>query len=260
MRGRGILLALVCLTACAACGGPTEPPPDPFALKIANEQTGYDLATGDELPPLDDGRLTLAAPKGWKFVPRPSNSLIKFDKGGTLGIPSIDVTVEPSPYSEFENLTKENVVAFAKLRDKEMLENGRPLLEPAKPMIIGGRPCVRYVIAVRVTSRMGSLDAERQVLETIHDERLYSVNLLILEGEILESRDAAYAVAASMKFHEVEDGGGSVFAAGSDGSEEPKEPEKPASGGRKGPRRGGRKKGDKATEKKQNENNTEKAS
>jgi len=216
MRGRPILLALFCAAMCAGCGGGPTKPVDPFAVKVAKDGQGYDLSVGDKLPPLDEGRIELAAPEGWKPMSRSSQYVIRFDRGGQLSLPRIEVDAEDSPY-DIETLTSENVEEFARILDKEVA--GPAILEPPKPMIIGGMPCVRYVVAVRLQTRTGVLDAERQVIETIFKNRLYRVNLLILEGEILKYRDAAYAVVASLEFHEEQDFGGSVFA---DGGEVPK--------------------------------------
>jgi hypothetical protein len=208
MRGRPILLALLCAAMCAGCGGGSTKPVDRFAVKVAKDGEGYDLSVGDKMPTLDEGRIELAVPEGWKPMSRSSPYVIRFDRGGTL--PRIEVIAEDSPF-EIETLTAENVAEFARILDKEVA--GPTILEPPKPMIIGGMPCVRYVVAVRLRTRTGGvLDAERQVIETIFKNRLYRVNLLILEGEILRYRDAAYAVVASLEFHEEGDFGGSVFA------------------------------------------------
>ncbi|MEQ8785562.1 MAG: hypothetical protein RIC55_04655 [Pirellulaceae bacterium] len=209
MRGRPILLALLCATACAGCGGEPPKPVDRFQVKQAKHGQGYDLSVAVDLPPLDEDRLELSVPEGWKAMSRSSQYVIRFDRGGSLGLPRIEVEAEDSPY-EFDTLTAENVEDFARVLDKAVA--GPAIIEPPKPMIIGGTPCARYVIGVRLQTRTGGvLDAERQVIETIYKNRLYRVTLLILEGDILKYRDAAYAVVASIKFQEGEDFGGSVF-------------------------------------------------
>jgi hypothetical protein len=209
MRGRSILLTLFCMAMCAGCGsGPTKPV-DRFAVKVAKDGEGYDLSVGDKLAPLDERRVELAAPEGWKPMIRSPKYVIRFDRGGQLSLPRIEVVAEDSPY-DIETLTAKNVAEFARILDKEVA--GSAILEPPKPMIIGGMPCVRYVVDVRLQMRTGLLDAERQVIETIFKNRLYRVNLLIREGDILKFRDAAYAVVASLEFHEEQDFTGSVFA------------------------------------------------
>jgi hypothetical protein len=232
MRGLILLPALTLLVALSGCGG--ETPVDRFQIKVVEDGQGFTLKTADPLPPLDDGRVELAGPEGWKFLQRTFSYLARFGQGTPNELPRIEVTVvEESPYAEFKTITKDNVVAFAKAIDKKIFAEESPAVlaapsfEPPKPMIIGGVPCVRYVLPRNIRSRVGGTSVvylvERQILDTIYNGRLYRVELLVLEGTILRHRDAGYAVLASMKFHDIgEDGdaNGKADAGDSDGPAE----------------------------------------
>lgn len=233
MRGFLMLAAMGLLTAVSGCGG--KPPVDRFKIKVADDGEVYTFANADPLPPLDEGRIQLAGPKGWKALPRDFSHLARFDTGARNGLPRIEITVEESPYEDFKTLTKDNVVAFAKVVDKKIFAEeppgalASPIFEPPKPMIIGGVPCVRYVLPVNLRSQNTVYLVERQILETIHEGRLYRVELRVMEGTILRYRDAGYSVLASIQFNDAaqedgaEDAAGGVpkLGEGSDGAESP---------------------------------------
>jgi hypothetical protein len=211
MRGAILWLALAPIVALLGCGG-KPPPVDRFKVKVAKDGQGYNLATAAYLPPLDGERLEFAAPAGWKTLPRSPESLAEFDHGNVNVLPRIKVIAQESRHAGFETLTDKNVAALAKKLDKELFATkAESIIEPAKPMIIGGVPCVRYVMRFNVRTVVERAyvvnHAELQVLETIHANRLYRVELRVLEGTILEHRDASYAVLSSFKFHEQEAAG-----------------------------------------------------
>ena len=83
-------------------------------------------------------------------------------------------------------------------------ESDQELLESVIPMLIGNRPCARYVRQTRFNFKDGnnlrSIVAERQVLVTIVAGREITLELHVLSGEIKQFRDLAYAVLAGMNF------------------------------------------------------------
>jgi hypothetical protein len=208
MRGAILWLALAPIAALSGCGGGQPPPVDRFKVKVAKDGQGYDLTTAAYLAPLDGGRLELAAPAGWKTRPRAPENLAEFYYVSLNNLPRIQVIALDSRHEGFETITEKNVAAFARLLDKELFATrGKSIIEPAKPMIIGGVPCVRYVLRIKIKTLVDRVyvynDAELQVLETIHNGRLYRVELRVLEGTILMHRDASYAVLSSLKFYDV---------------------------------------------------------
>lgn len=203
MAGRCLVWAplLICLAGCSGA-------PDPFQIKTAKNGEGYSFATDEYLEPVDGGRLEIAPPKDWTRLPLDSNFLAQFYFKQRNDLPRIDVTVDPTPFEGFENVTEQNLQKFAQAVDEDLKAQKRPFIEPVKPMIIGGTPCVRYVVQfIRVTTdRRGTrlrIPAERQIIQTVRAGRLYTVDLRVLEETILRYRDAAYSVVATLKFHEV---------------------------------------------------------
>ena len=102
------------LAALSGCGGSEPPPVDRFKLKVAEDGKGYNLSLAAYLPPLDGGRIELAAPADWTTAPRPVDELARFYQGSITGLPRIDVVAEESRHDGFDDLTEENVVALAK--------------------------------------------------------------------------------------------------------------------------------------------------
>jgi hypothetical protein len=94
----------------------------------------------------------------------------------------------------------------------ESLQGNEDVLERPQPMLLGGAPWVRHV----EEARMGNAKAEKQILQRVVNGKLYTVELQVYSRKILESRDQAYAVAASMKF--------SADASSERSSEAPAEP------------------------------------
>jgi hypothetical protein len=207
MRGFRFLPVLALLAVLYGCSG--APPVDRFKIKVAEDGKGYTFKTTDPLMPLDNGRLRLAGPLGWERLSGGFSHLVRFEQGTDSGYPKIEISVEESPatpYDEFDSITKDNVVAFAKKIDTKIFTGEHPgvlasdAFEPPRPMIIGGVACVRYVLPAKVRRGAVVYDIERQYLETIHNRRLYRIELSVIEDKILNFRDASYSVLASIEF------------------------------------------------------------
>ena len=59
-----------------------------------------------------------------------------------------------------------------------------------------------YVSHLKLKIGEGTVVVERQTLAVLHAGRLYHINLLTLPNTLSQSRDAAYAVCAALRFPE----------------------------------------------------------
>ena len=154
---------------------------------------------GDYLPPLDDGRVEIAPPAGWIPRTKSKDFLCAFSKEKGAQVPSIIVKVaSPITGEDFNEVTPENVVEFAAALKAEFAKGSaaKTTMEQPLPMLIGKTAVARYVKAAEINN----LPAEVQVLSTIRDGRMYTVELRVRPEEIKKYRDDGYAVVAGMKF------------------------------------------------------------
>lgn len=156
-------------------------------------------------PPLDAARVEIARAKGWKPLPRSAPFLVQYSGSSARNnpLPRIQVTAEASSFGADE-LTENNLSDFLDLINTELKEQNkensiRASNEPVA-MIIGNRPCVRYVLAGLLRIGSTELSIDKQVLVTVANGRRYTLELQVLKGEIPKSRDESYAMMAGMKF------------------------------------------------------------
>lgn len=166
------------------------------------DAAGFTLA--DYLPPLDGGRIEVAPPVDWNPMPRDSKYVVRFYKDSRNSLPRIDVVVEENNLGGLTSITEANVAEFAAAVAKDLEASGTAVIEPPIPMVIGSVPCARFVSRLKLKIGEGTILVERQTLELLHNGRLYKINLLVMPQELGESRDAAYAVCAGVRFPEVE--------------------------------------------------------
>ncbi|MCB1104276.1 MAG: hypothetical protein KDK74_06040 [Cephaloticoccus sp.] len=182
----------------------SPPESKPAELPVATEIKRVDASgftLGEYLPPLDAGKIEIAVPDGWKPLPRDSKYVVRFanvNSGG--GLPRIEVIVEESSLGGIADLTEDNVIDFASAVGKHLQESGTAVIEPPLPMVIGSVPCARYVSHLKLKIGEGTLLVERQTLALLHGGRLYQINLLVEVDQLVESRDAAYAICAGIRF------------------------------------------------------------
>ncbi len=200
----------------AGCGG-TDPVPAPANGQPAETQTPANsapaeagalrivaaetLPIGDYLPPLDEGRVELAVPEGWSVPSRDRRYVVKMLESST-SYPRLLVTSTPDDWSGISELTDGNVGEFAAAVAErlESAEKKIEVIEPVIPMVLGDRPVARYVRRTRFKDDNKSIVVERQILVTLGAGQIYEVDLQSPVGRLTAYRDAAYAVAASMKF------------------------------------------------------------
>jgi hypothetical protein len=163
-----------------------------------------ELAIGDYMPPLDDGAggvVEIAKPIGWVAIPRKSGYLMRFREPNRKGLPRIEMKVETRTYGFLDTVTSENVEQFAKLVAAELSDN--ELIEDVVPLLMGEIACARYVEHVKLELEVGvETVAERLRLMVLQNGQLYTIDLLVNQNTLKQSRNAAYAVCAGLRFGE----------------------------------------------------------
>ena len=204
------LLVAGLLTGCPSSGetpvAGTNPPDGAAAESGIKRRAIEDLPeVEDHLPPLDEGRVEVAAPVGWRPLPRSSKSLASFVKGKASELPRITVTASEPPAADLGDTTEENAEKLAAALDDQLRRESKEVPEACLPIILGERVFVRHV---RLASLAGD-PAVIQSLQTIAGGRLYTAELICFvnapdrrqyEKSLKEYRDEGYAVAANMKF------------------------------------------------------------
>lgn len=172
----------------------------------SRESLNLDETLSDAIE-VEPKKLKIASPKEWGWASRSSDYVARFylDKTRRTRLPRIWITSENLSQPKIETVTPDNVIEYAsQVASRLKSESDKKLLESVKPMIIGDRPCARYVRKTRYTFRNGNkkstLVVERQVLQTIVAGRQFTVELHVLPGDIEQFRDLAYAVLAGMTF------------------------------------------------------------
>lgn len=198
LLGWALCASLICATA--GCGGGSTQPEsegEDETISVKKVSAAKLPALEDYLPPLDDGRIELAAPKDWTTMSREAKYVARFIKGDALSLPRILVTVDPSDIDGLDTADEDNVTELARQTAANLKQRKAALLEDARPMLLGDNAFARYVLK----SKYRGAPIERQMLQTVVDGRLYTVDLQVATSEDLKKyRDDAYAVAAGLKF------------------------------------------------------------
>jgi hypothetical protein len=210
----------VVLTGCGEQAATSESQPTASPIKTqAVSESGYkrrlaeDLpAVGDPLPPLDDGRVEIAGPEGWRPLLRNSKYLAAFIKEGGRQLPRIVATVGDPPADVLDDTAEDNAHVLAEVLDAGLRQDDTKVVpEHCVPIILGERTFVRHV---RLAT-MGGDPVVIQSLQTVAGGRLYTVELICAVNaadgrEYVQSlktyRDDGYSVAANMKFTAAEPG------------------------------------------------------
>jgi hypothetical protein len=231
----------LCLLLLAGCQGETDqqtaapqkaskpaakPAAKPLTLRTVSEDSLNLAEVLGDANPVETGKLEIAGPLDWGRAPRSSDYIARFylDRTRRTRLPRIWITAETISEPAIETVTKENVIEYAtQVASQLKSESDQELLEPVIPMLIGSRPCARYVRQTRFPFKDGnnqrSVVGESQVLMTMVAGRQFTVDLHVLPGDIKQFRDLAYAVLAGMNF---------LDAAEPEPAEEPATEDKPA--------------------------------
>ena len=199
-----VSLVLVALFACiAGCGPPaSEGTAKPRKTDNSTSNDGQYAASdlkvkiGDYMPPLEGGRLEIAPPEDWDWDRPGGDYIVGFvPRGSELNsLPRILVSAEDSPYPEVRRVSRDNLQEFVTTVSDSIAD--KKFAKPVRPLILGENAFACYGTFVRKNNAVVS----QQVLETVVAGRRYAVRLEVYERQFDKYRDAAYAVAMSMKF------------------------------------------------------------
>lgn len=209
-----LALASAILLAVAGCSGTGGEPAPSTDSQFSTTAKGLEYKVYETknlpkvslaLPPLDEGRIEVTGPAKWKVLSRSSSYLVGFYRITADSPPLIQMTVDSEKWTDtaVKTATLDNlddfVAAMEKLVASELAE-GAELQETIVPLILGDRPWARYVRGARFKVKGNLTAGDRQFLRTVVDGRIYTIELQVFKGKILDYRDDAYAVAANMKF------------------------------------------------------------
>ena len=202
-RNPAVLLVAIAVGLGGGCG-PVEPgtapadSSDQTGAGIDKYETGdLQVSVGDYMPALLGGSLEVAAPQGWDWTRPGSPYIVGFiPKGSKLnGLPRILVSAEDSPCPGLSRVTKDNVQELADLVSQRLA--GEKLSEPVRPILLGSNAVVCYTTPAKKKNAV----VTQHFLETVAGGRHYTIRLEVYERQFgKQHRDAAYAVAMSMKF------------------------------------------------------------
>ncbi len=203
-RASPALLILAVLSACTVGCGPPVPqgaskPSDRQAGATRDDQyQASDLSVniGEYMPPLEGGKLEIASPENWDWARPGRDYVVGFVPHGSKlnSLPRILVSAEECPYPDIRRVSKDNVQEFAQAVSASIA--GQEVAKPVRPLILGDNVFACYVTFAKSKNAVVS----RQILETVVEGRRYIVRLEVYERQFDKYRDAAYAVAMSMKY------------------------------------------------------------
>jgi len=178
----------------AGCSG--SGPADKADSGGAKSGDGLTDRIGEYMPPLDRGRLEIAAPKGWNWANPGGGVLVAFKpKDAELNaLPRVLLSVEDSAFPEIDDVTSANVEAFVGLV-ADSLADTKPR-EPVVAATVGGQRFARYML---LGKRRGQVVVQ-QVLKTVVGGRTYSLQLEVYQPQFDQYKATLSAIAASMKF------------------------------------------------------------
>lgn len=182
-RAASVVLFAVAAFWGPGCGKPQETAPPGSSIRQIDVATLP--ALGQYEPPLDGGRIEIAAPAGWRVAPRYGDYVIRFQADAGQQYPMILVTAEDFAGQE---LTLDTVGDFA----RQAAPSG------AKPIAIGNRLGALYLKHGKAS---GSIDQilERLLWTGVLSGRRYTLELRTRQGEIPQYENALLAVAAGVR-------------------------------------------------------------
>jgi hypothetical protein len=196
-------LLLVVAAGLVGCG-PATPESAPDSVQpagTASSDSAYQagdlkIAIGQYMPPLEGGALQIAAPENWDWARPGGDYLVGFvPRGSELNnLPRILVSSDPNPYAGVSQVGQDTLPQFIQLVSAAVAD--QKLADPVRPLILGDRAWAYY----RTFAKRKNAVVSRLVLETVVDDRCHTVALEVYELQFDKYRDAALAVAISMKF------------------------------------------------------------
>ncbi len=182
-------------------GSATSQGSDPTIFRYSIAELNMKL--GSYLPPLDEGRVEVAPPDKWYLEPRSKNYLTRFvrDRTHQSPLPRITVQVRPADFDDPADTTEEDLLELLDLLQNQLdSESAKGLIEQPAPMVIGTIGCIRHVVRKRFQIGKRVITADREVLQTLTQGRIYQLSLDAYRGRLADDRARLYAVLAGLNF------------------------------------------------------------
>ncbi len=195
------VLSLVLFWGCSNSSQDSNAPSTPPTNALGMLPTDKLSPLGDYLGiDFDNGRLKVAGPEGWPTGPRSDKDyLVQFVRKRGSKLPSITVTARDASFTDIRSSTRQNVQQFAALIKQEVGDSA--IVEDVRPILIGDKACARYVKKIS----LNNIIADQQVLDMLHNGRIYSVNLRVAVNKVQDYVYDAGTVAAGLKFLETDE-------------------------------------------------------
>jgi hypothetical protein len=211
----GILCFSFALPLVVGCGGGGGSSKSDSQGAVAKVERSELVGVGEYLPPMDEGRVEVAPPRGWVPAPRGSKFLVRFIPDASTDYPTIIVTADDS--DGVRNATSANLKKLAaEVKEAESVKQ-------AKPIVIGDK--FHGVLYRKLSREKDSVNKliDRLMVATVVDGRRYTVELRARsEASQRDNQKYLYAVAHGLRFANAS---GEPAAAT---AEEPKAEAKPA--------------------------------
>ncbi len=190
---------LVCMAVIAGgCGpSPEVPPAAEPAAEVAAPAGDFESLIGTYMPPLEGGRLEIAAPEGWGWARPGSGYLVGFTPGKASlnDLPRILISTDDvPPYPGIEHVDASNVEEL--VQQVDLAVGGDALESPPQALQLGDNHWVEYVSLRRSRDVL----VNQMVLETVAHGRWYAIRLEVSQRQFSSHRPHAHAVAASCRF------------------------------------------------------------
>lgn len=208
-----------------------SPPAGLSAEQVVGYATGELSEIESYLPVLNEGRLKVAPPVDWDVAPRSKEYVVRFvfERDQRIPLPRITVGARDATAEEPNDLDRENLIGFVESLMGRMDEAGLKAMQgQVEPLMLGNRPCVRYVLNKKFRWGDRVLRAKCEVLKTVRDGRIYTIFLDANVNTLVDYRADAYAVMATMKFPLAEEAESNSGAGETGGSTEEKGSERDA--------------------------------
>ncbi len=192
--GTLIILALLVVGGCGSGGSESPSSASSSSQKFSVSTGSQNLPLLDEyLPPLDDGRIEVAPPKGWYVPPRNPKYLFRVQRTIKEALPVIALTGQDWP--ELSALGSKNTGQFIKALATEHQKDPKTY----RPIQIGNRTWVAYRRRAREPGRVARV-LDVLALETVVDGRRYTLRLVCEANELDQWEPYLQAVARGIRF------------------------------------------------------------
>ena len=194
--GRSAWLLACLVVFMAGCSG--SGPAGKTGAGSGGAKTGDDPASkiGDYMPPLDGGKLEIAAPKGWDWANPGGDVLVAFKpKDAEINaLPRVLLSVTDSEFPGIDDVTAGNVADFVRLVASSVADQ-KPKEAP-RAVTLGGRPFARYLVLGKRRNQV----VAQVFLTTVAGGRAYTLRLEVYQAQFDKYKSMPNVIAGSMKF------------------------------------------------------------